>query len=94
MVKATTTLVDDLQALIDAKSDDCCQNPTCNNEAVFIVTVQFGANETDCDIERLCQDCADERKKERSDWNWGVLTQPIEGKRIIEKKKKRGRPKN
>lgn len=91
----TDSFIDDLQAVIDAKSDDTCQNFECKNQSYYSVTVTYGAREKDKEIIKLCPDCMEMKKAECKSWCWGFLPELIPGKKPLENvKKKRGRPKN
>jgi hypothetical protein len=86
--------VDDLQEIIDNKPDDCCQGSIkCFNEAIYKVSSRYGIREEDCENFLLCPECMEIYKKE-----WfgfvSILCEVIPGKRVVEIKKKRGRPKS
>jgi hypothetical protein len=86
--------VDDLQEMVDAKANDCCQILECCEEAIYSVTLKYGVRDEDCETSIVCHTHYESKKKEAKDWAYGFLFSVLPGKRAVEVKKKRGRPKN
>lgn len=87
-------ITDEIEKSLKSKTEDQCEKFECNNKRQYIVTITYGRAEENKEKLYLCQECMEEQKKDARRWAYGFSAELIPGTVIVEKAKKRGRPKN